>query len=83
MKDTKVKEIGAKIILECEISRDGLKVEWLRGDAKIRRGDERCDIEVDGKVHRLVFEKIKVEDASEYTATYEALKTSCKLVIAG
>ena len=82
LEDQTVKEVKVKVVLECEISKEGLKVEWYKGTKKLRR-DEKYDIVVEGKVHKLVIEKIEAEDAGEYSAQYQALKTACKMTMAG
>ena len=74
--------MNVKVTLECEISKSGLKVEWYKGDKKIRR-DETYDISADGKVHRLVIEKATEAEAGSYSACYEKLKTTGKLSFAG
>jgi hypothetical protein len=81
--DIKLTELNVTATFECELSKDGgLKVEWLKGDKKVRR-DDRIDIVDDGKVHRLIIEKATAQDAGKYTATYEKLSTSASLTIAG
>ena len=78
----KVNELGIDVTLECEISKDGLKVEWYKGEKKLRR-DDKYEIVTDGKVHRLVISKVTAEDGSKYSAVYEKLKTTGKLMLAG
>lgn len=82
LQDLTLKEDNVKAVLECEISKSGLKVEWFKGEKQLRR-DAKYDIESDGKVHRLVFEKIKGEDVGTYSARYGNLETSAKLTLAG
>ena len=77
-----MKEMNVSVTFECEISKAGLKVEWFKGDKKLRR-DDRYDITVDGKVHRLIIDKVTEKDIAEYSATYQTLKTSAKLAFAG
>ena len=82
LEDTKVKDIGKPATLECEISKDGLKVEWFFGSKKLRRGED-YDISVSGKTHTLVIEKVTVDLVGEYKAEYKTASTSCKLSLAG
>ncbi len=82
LEDLKVAEVGITITLECEISKDGLKLEWYKGEKKLRR-DNKYDIVADGKVHRLVIGNVAGEDAGKYNAVYEKLKTTAKLTLAG
>ena len=76
----KLTEMGAKATFECEISKEGLKVEWQKSGKKLRRDEH--DITAKGKVHTLVIEKAKAEDAAEYSAVYENLTTKAKLSFA-
>ncbi len=81
LQDVKVTEFPSDAALECEISKDGLKVQWLKGKKEIRR-DDKHDIIVEGKVHKLMISKVTTEDAGEYSATYQNLSTSAKLTVA-
>jgi len=75
--------VDATATFECELSKDGgLKVEWFKGDKKLRR-DDRINFVDDGKVHRLVIEKATAQDVGKYSATYEKLTTSATLSLAG
>ena len=82
LQDITLKEENTKATFECEISKSGLKVEWFKGEKKLRR-DNKYDIEVEGKIHRLIVNKVKSEDVAKYSATYEKLSTSAKLSLAG
>ena len=82
LQNIKLAEENVKATFECEISKSGLKVEWYKGDKKLRR-DVKYDIEVDGKVHRLIVNEVKIEDVAKYKATYEKLSTSAELTLAG
>jgi obscurin-RhoGEF protein len=82
LENLNLKQENIKAVFECEISKSGLRVNWFKGDKQLRR-DEKYDIEVDGKFHRLIIDKVKVEDVGDYSATYEKLTTSAKLNLAG
>lgn len=82
LEDVSTTKLKSKIVLECEISKTGLKIEWFKGDKKLRR-DDRYDIVADGRVHQLVIEKITAEDGGEYKAVYQKLSTNAKLSIQG
>ncbi len=66
----------------CEISKDGLKVDWYFGRQKLRRGED-YDIKASGKTHSLVIEKVNEDAVGEYRAEYKAATTSCNLSLAG
>ena len=78
LRDVVLTEAKKPAVLECEISKEGLKVEWFKGSKQLRRSD-RYDIKVDGKVHQLIIESATVEDQGEYSAQYQKLTTTGKL----
>lgn len=80
--DLKVTNLEETVELVCELSKDGLKVEWFKNDKAIRRHD-KSNYVAEGTVHKLIIEKPSQEDIGEYKAVYEKLETSCKLDIAG
>jgi hypothetical protein len=80
--DITVKEIGGKVTFECEMSREGLKLDWYRSNKAIRR-DMKYDIVADGRVHKLVIDKVDSEDTGDYRAEYLMLSTSAKLNVEG
>ena len=82
LQDQKVKEVGVEVTLECEISKEGLKLEWYKGTKKITR-DLRYSYTVSGKVHKLTLDKVSSEDVGEYIAEYQNLSTSAKLTVEG
>ena len=63
---------------ECELSKAGLKVEWMKGDKRLRRGDN-IDMVSEGKTHKLIIEKAGSDDVGKYTAVYENLTTTAAL----
>jgi len=65
---------------ECELSKAGLKVEWMKGEKRLRR-DDKYDMVSDGKTHRLVIEKAGADDVGKYTAVYEKLTTTAALSV--
>ena len=80
--DTKVKNIGKSVTLECEISKDGLKVDWYFGNKKLRCGED-YDITASGKTQTLTIEKATEQSVGEYRAEYKTATSSCKLSLAG
>ena len=82
LKDLKLSELNKKITLDCELSKEGLKVEWTKDGKKLRR-DEHYDIIAEGKVHSLVIEKAGPGDVGKYSAVYEKLTTAAAISIAG
>ncbi len=82
LEDTKVKEVGKSATLVCEISKDGLKVDWYHGKTKLRRGED-YDIVASGKTHKLVIEKVTEDLTGDYRAEYKTATTNCSLQLAG
>jgi len=78
LQDVTLTEAKKPAVLECEISKDGLKVEWFKGSKQLKR-NEKYDIKSEGKVHQLIIESATVEDQAEYSAKYQNLSTSAKL----
>lgn len=83
LQDLKVTELDEPIELVCELSKEGLKVEWYKNDKRIRRDEKYNYVVEDGTVHKLIVEKPSLEDAATYKAVYEKLETSGTLSIAG
>lgn len=77
-----MKNIGKSVTLECEISKDGLKVDWYFANKKLRRGED-YDITASGKTQTLTIEKATEQSVGEYRAEYKTATTSCKLSLAG
>jgi len=82
LEDMKLDKVGVDVTLECELSKDGQKVEWFKDSKKIRP-DLEHDIQVDGRIHRLVIRKATPKDIGTYRADYMHLSTSAKLAIEG
>lgn len=78
--DITVRELNGKTKLQCEISKDGLRVEWYKGDKKLRRGED-YDIIVEGRIHSLVIEKTGLDHAGQYTAKYEQATTTASVLL--
>jgi titin len=82
LQDMTITEVDIQVTLECELSKEGLRVDWYKNGKLIRRTDN-CDMVSKGTVHKLVIEKVSSEDIGEYTAEYQKLTTACKLNVEG
>jgi titin len=78
LQDVTLTEAKKPAVLECEISKEGLKVEWFKGSKQLKR-NEKYDIQANGKVHQLIIESATLEDAGDYSAQYLTLSTAAKL----
>ena len=82
LKDQTVMEIPSTATFECELSKAGLRVQWLRGDEPISSGD-KYDITSDGAVHRLIVRDVSGDDMNTYTATVRGKTSSASLTVEG
>ena len=82
LSDIELSQMKQKAVFECEISKSGLRLEWYKGERKLR-SDDKYEIEAVGKTHRLVINDVVAEDVDEYKAVYEKLSTAAKLSLAG
>lgn len=83
LQDLKVTDLGSAIVLECEISKKDVKIDWYKGKTKIKRDDKFNYAVEQSTVHKLTIENPEAEDASEYRAVYEKLETKATMTIAG
>lgn len=81
LKDKTVKE-EETVTLECELSRPGVPVEWLK-DGVAFKPDENAEVTVEGTVHRLTLKKANVADAGAFTVKIPDAETSAKLTVQG
>ena len=82
LQDITLTEANVTANFECEISKDGLKLEWYCDGKKISRSDN-YDITSDGKIHKLVVEKAIADNAGKYSAKYKDAETAATLSIQG
>ena len=80
LEDIKLTSSNVTATFECELSKAGLKVEWMKDDKRIRR-DDKYDMVSEAKTHKLIIEKAGSGDVGKYTATYENLTTSATLAV--
>lgn len=57
---------GQTVEMSCELSKPGQKVTWLKDGVELQP-DDRCEVVVDGCVHRLTIRSATLEDEAEYT----------------
>ena len=57
---------GQTVEMSCELSKPGQKVTWLKDGVELKP-DDRCEVVVDGCVHRLTIHNATLEDEAEYT----------------
>ena len=57
---------GQTVEMTCELSKPGQTVTWLKDGVELKP-DDRCEVVVDGCVHRLTIRNATLEDEAEYT----------------
>jgi hypothetical protein len=76
-KDQNIKE-KESFTFECELSKPGVKVNWLKDGSKVYPADG-FKAKVNGTVHTLTKDDAMVEDAGKYTMAFEDKKTTANL----
>ncbi len=82
LKDITTSE-GETVTLECELSKAGQPVEWLRNGKKIPKSDKNVTISAEGPKHSLTLKDVKVDDSAEFTAKVGDVSTAAKLTVQG
>jgi len=82
LEDVTLNDIGLSAEFECEISKEGLKAEWFKGDKPIKASD-KFNITSQGGVHRLVITDCQGEDDAKYTIAFKDVKSTAKLSVKG
>ena len=82
LEDITLNELGVQATFECEVSKDGLKAEWLKNGKPIKAG-ENYEMTTEATIHRLVIKKAYAEDEAEYTVVLKDAKSVATLAIKG
>lgn len=84
LEDVTLNDVGLKAEFECEISKTGLKPEWLKGDKPLKPSD-KITTTSDGGIHRLVINDCRGEDEGNYTIVFKKddAKSTAKLSVKG
>lgn len=82
LQDVTTDKLGTSVTFECQLSKDGQKVEWYKDNKKLLPDLERS-MEVDGKTFRLVIKKATANDVGTYKAECMNLSTAAKLNVQG
>lgn len=82
LENVTLNQLGVQATFECEVSKDGLKAEWLKDGKPIRSGNN-YEMTTDATIHKLVIKKAYAEDEAEYTVVLKDVKSSATLVIKG
>lgn len=64
------------------MAEDNAKVEWLKNDRPIKKGD-KYDIIVSGKVHKLVVKDVDGKDEGDYSIVFKNKTSNAKLIVEG
>lgn len=82
LQDVKVTKVSGKVVLECEFSKPGLAIEWLKDDRTLKSSN-KYKIETDGKTSRLTIQDIDFDDDGEYVITAKNLKSTASVKVEG
>ena len=76
--------LGGLATFECELSKPGDKVQWLKAGKPIK-ADKKYEMTQDGSVYRLLVHDVKdLEDLAEYSFTASGgLTSKAKLLLQG
>ncbi|XP_053721724.1 obscurin isoform X1 [Synchiropus splendidus] len=69
---------GGNVILRCELSRDGLPVEWWKGEDLLHHGG-RYRMTLRGKTAEMQIKNIQPEDVGEYSCVFGEQKTAAEV----
>ncbi|XP_028988224.1 obscurin isoform X14 [Betta splendens] len=73
-------EEGATVTLCCELSKPGSSVEWRKG-AQVLKAGEKYQMKQRGSVNELLINKVKPEDAGDFTCVCGDQKTTGSLSV--
>lgn len=76
--------VGQKVVLSCEVSREGGALKWLKSGQPIGASSspkyEFTDV---GLTHSLTIDDVMFDDEAEYRCCCESAVTSCMLFVEG
>ena len=81
LKDIAIPEKSA-VVLECEVSKPNVKVDWSRNNQPITVQDG-YDIRSDNTYHSLHLDNVKPDDTAEFTVAVGEKTTTAKLTVQG
>ncbi|KAG7526822.1 obscurin isoform X4 [Solea senegalensis] len=73
-------EEGADITLSCELSKDGVPVEWKKG-AQVLKSGEKYQMRQRASVNELIINKVLPEDSEDYSCVCGDQKTTANLKV--
>ena len=67
-------------VLECQLNKRNVECRWYKDTLELR-SNEHYKIEVEDKVHRLIINRLELDDESNYVCIFRQEKTSGKLSV--
>ena len=83
LKDTTVPEENS-VVLECEVSKPGVKAKWLKGGKEIKPDKKKgITTKTDGRKLSLTISSALASDTGQYSVQVGDEKSDCKLTVEG
>lgn len=73
---------GGNVSLRCEVSRDGVPVQWYKGEDELCHGG-RYQMTLRGKVAEMHIRNVQPEDVGEYSCILGEQKTTAEVNVRG
>uniref|UniRef100_A0A4W3IPV7 Immunoglobulin domain-containing protein n=1 Tax=Callorhinchus milii TaxID=7868 RepID=A0A4W3IPV7_CALMI len=73
---------GHSATFECELSYEGIPVEWFLKDTKLEASD-RVVTRAEGRVHTFTLRDVQLDEAGKVKITAKDFTTSAKLIVKG
>ncbi|XP_058481105.1 obscurin [Solea solea] len=73
-------EEGTSVTLRCELTKDGVTVEWKKG-AQVLKSGEKCQMRQRASMNELIINKVVPEDSGDYSCVCGDQKTTASLKI--
>ena len=83
LQNQEVDTIPGEATFECEISRSGITMVWMKDNMTIDAGDDKYEIIADGQVHRLIVKNVDEKDEAQYTAVARGKTSQAALIMKG
>ena len=80
LKDVVVKRVGSDVTLECEVSKESARAQWLK-DGHEMYSDRKYDISASGYTHRLTIRDVESKDVADYAIVIKGHRSVGRLTV--